>query len=87
MVKNLPVNAGDVRHVGPWGCRESDTTEHSTHVVDCSLPGSSVHGISQVKILEWVAISCSRGSSRSRDLGLFHPLHWQSDSLYYTPRH
>ena len=30
---------------------------------DCSLPGSSVHGISQARILEWVAISSSRGSS------------------------
>ena len=30
--------------------------------MDCSLPGSSVHGISQVKILEWVAISSSRES-------------------------
>ena len=35
--------------------------------VDCSLPGSSVHGISQARILEWVAISFSRGSSRPRD--------------------
>ena len=34
--------------------------------VDCSPPGSSVHGISQAKILEWVAISFSRGSSRLR---------------------
>ena len=31
--------------------------------MDCSLPGSSVHGISQARILEWVAISSSRGSS------------------------
>jgi len=31
--------------------------------MDCSLSGSSVHGISQVRILEWVAISFSRGSS------------------------
>ena len=30
---------------------------------DCSLPGSSVHGISRVRILEWVAISFSGGSS------------------------
>ena len=30
-------------------------------------PGSSVHGISQARILEWVAISFSRGSSRPRD--------------------
>ena len=34
---------------------------------DCSLPGSSVHGISQARILEWVAISFSRGSSCPRD--------------------
>ena len=30
--------------------------------MDCSLPGSSVHGIFQARILEWVAISFSRGS-------------------------
>ena len=35
--------------------------------MDCSLPGSSVHGISQARILEWVAISFSRGSSGPRD--------------------
>ena len=34
--------------------------------MDCSLPGFSVHGISQARILEWVAISSSRGSSRPR---------------------
>ena len=33
--------------------------------MDCSLPGSSVHGILQARILEWVAISFSRGSSLS----------------------
>ena len=35
--------------------------------MDCSLPGSSVHGISQARILERGAISSSRGSSRPRD--------------------
>ena len=35
--------------------------------MDCSLPGSFVHGISQARILEWVVISFSRGSSRPRD--------------------
>ena len=35
--------------------------------MDCSLPGSSVHGISQARILEWVAISYPRGSSWPRD--------------------
>ena len=37
---------------------------------DCSLPGSSVHEISQAKILEWVAISFSRGSSRNQEIKL-----------------
>ena len=35
--------------------------------VDCCLPGSSIHGILQAIILEWVAISFSRGSSLHRD--------------------
>ena len=34
---------------------------------DCSLPGSSVHGILQARILEWVAIPFSRGSSQPRN--------------------
>ena len=33
----------------------------------CSLPGSSVHGILQAKVLEWVATAFSRESSRTRD--------------------
>ena len=35
--------------------------------MDCSLPGSSVHGILQARILEWVAFPFSRGSSQPRD--------------------
>ena len=35
--------------------------------VGCSLPGSSVHGIFQARVLEWIAISFSRGSSQPRD--------------------
>ena len=34
--------------------------------MDCSPSGSSVHGISQARTLEWIAISFSRGSSRPR---------------------
>ena len=34
---------------------------------DCSPPGSSVHGILQARILEWVAMPFSRGSSHPRD--------------------
>jgi len=36
-------------------------------MVDCSPPSSSIHGILQARILEWVAISFFRGSSRPRD--------------------
>ena len=35
--------------------------------MDCSPPGFSVHGILQARILEWLAISFSRGSSQPRD--------------------
>ena len=40
---------------------------NSCDPVDCSPPGSSVHGIFQAKILEWVAIFSSRGSSQPRN--------------------
>ena len=45
--------------------------------MDCSLPGSSVHGILQARTLEWVAISFSRESSQSRD----QTLHLKSPAL------
>ena len=35
--------------------------------MDCSLPGSFVHGVLQARILEWIAISLSWGSPRPRD--------------------
>jgi len=35
--------------------------------MDCGLPGSSAHGILQAKILQWIAISFSRGFSPPRD--------------------
>ena len=35
--------------------------------MDCSLPGSFVHGIFQARILEWVAIFFSNGSSQPKD--------------------
>ena len=49
--------------------------------MDCSLPGSSVHGILQARILEWVAISFSSGSFPPTDrtcisMGLSGNTHW-----------
>ena len=61
-------------------------------VPDCSLPASSVHGISQARILEWVAISFSRGSSQPRDpscvscIGrrlLYHQATWEARSILH----
>ena len=37
------------------------------NIMDCSLPGSSVHGILQARILEWAAMLSSRGSFPPRD--------------------
>ena len=48
--------------------------------LDCSLAGSSVHGISQARILEWFAIFFSRGIFLTQGLNT-HLLHWQVDSL------
>ena len=36
--------------------------------MNCGLPGSSIHGILQARILEWVAMPSSRGSTQPRDL-------------------
>ena len=50
--------------------------------MDCSPPGSSAHGILQAKVLEWLAISSSRGSSQPWDgTQVFRLLHWQAGSL------
>ena len=58
--------------------------------MDCSPPGSSVYGISQAKILEWVAISFSRGSSWPRDwtpvfsIGRQILYHWTTKEVLHT---
>ena len=48
--------------------------------VDYSPPGSSVHGIFEARIMEWIAISFSRGLFSTQGSNL-HLLHWQADSL------
>ena len=51
--------------------------------MDCSPPGSSAHGILQARVLEWVAIPFSRGSSQPRDRSGSPAL--QADSLQSEP--
>ena len=40
------------------------------NLMDYNLPGSSVHGVLQARILEWVAVPLSRGSSQTQELKL-----------------
>ena len=78
----------------PWGHKESDMTERLhfhfslscptlCDPMDCSPPGSSVHGVLLARILEWVAIPFSRGSSQPRG-GIESPA-LQPDSLPSEP--
>ena len=64
-------------------------------VIAGPLPGSSVHGIFQAGILEWVAISSSRGSSRPRDLTrvsciadrfFSHCATWEAHVVLFNPQ-
>ena len=50
--------------------------------LDCSLSGSSVHGIFQARVLEWIAISFSRGSSRPRNRTRVSTLWADGQTLY-----
>ena len=49
--------------------------------MDCNPPGSSVHGIFQTRILEWVAISYSGGSSRPRNQIGISGISWMPEIL------
>ena len=65
----------DATACGPSVAHQKSENQSASHSVvssssppmDCSPPGSSVHATLQARILEWVAISFSRGSSWSRD--------------------
>ena len=56
-------------HLGDflWGVVKVIVMSDSLCPMDCSLPGSSAHGILQARVLEWVSIPFSKGSSWSRD--------------------
>ena len=73
---SLGINVGNLQEIGSrfpmvfsealvWLAAQSRLTLYN--LMDCSLPSSSVHGMLQAKILEWVAIPFSRGSSQPRD--------------------
>ena len=52
--------------------------------MDCSLPGSSVHGVLQARILEWVAIPFSRGSSQPTDQTQFSDIAGRFFTIWTT---
>ena len=52
--------------------------------MDCSPPGSSVHGIFQARILKWVAILFSRGSSHPRDQTLVSCIAYRFFTIWAT---
>ena len=60
-------------------CEVTQSCPTLCNPMDCNLPGSSVHGIFQARILEWVVISFSKESSQPRDYTWSHTL--QADSL------
>ena len=67
--------------------KESDIVQSSPTLcnpMDCNIPDSSVHGIFQARVLEWAAISFSRGSSRPRSSQPGSPA-LQTDSLPPEP--
>ena len=53
------------------------------HPGDCSPPGSSVHGILQARILQWVAMPSSRGSSKPRDWTCISYISCIGREIYY----
>ena len=55
--------------------------------MDCSPPGSSVHGMLQARILEWIAMPSSKGifPTQGLNLCLLRLLHWQAGSLPLAP--
>ena len=83
----------------PWTASESESESQVAQScptlcdpMDCSLPGSSVHGIFQARALEWVAISSSRGISPTQGLNLGLPhcrhtlYHLSQDCQWSSPK-
>ena len=77
--KSLPIFS----HACTHACSVAQSCSTLWDPIECSSPGSCVLGISQARILGWIAISCSRGSSPTQEANprLFYLLPWQADSL------
>ena len=65
--KQQPLPQHCLAHKSCVSCAQSLSRVQLCNPMDCSPPGSSVHGISQARILEWVAIPFSSASFQPRD--------------------
>ena len=85
MITTISIKCPDTHSSPPWQldvglCMHAKLLQSCLTLcdpMDCSPPGSSVHGISQARILDWVAISHSRGISLTQGSNphLLHVLH------------
>ena len=67
LTRGIPLSSETMRSLYVCVCAKSlQSCPTLCDPMDCGLPGSSIHGILWAKILEWVAMSSSRGSSRPR---------------------
>ena len=67
---HLGVLTGETSYLPKNSRSESEgcsVVSDSLQLLDCSLPGSSVHGILQARILEWVAVPFSKESSQPKN--------------------
>ena len=67
MTQGIYIIMSTILNINEWVSEVAQSCPTLCDPMDCSIPGSSVHGIFQAKVLEWVAISFSRGSSWPRD--------------------
>ena len=58
---------GSLECCSAWSCKVKESEVALCDPMDCSQPGSSVHGILQARIVQWVAIPFSWGSSPRRE--------------------
>ena len=86
---SLHLSHGDTKQSCQWDsnrCMRAKLLQSCPTLMDCSLPGSSVHGILQARILEWVAIPFSRRSSQPRDqTQISYLLNWLAGSSPLAP--
>ena len=65
--RHLLLGRKAINNLRKWESEVAQSCPTLCDPMDCSLPGSSVHGIFQARVLEWIVISFSRISSRPRD--------------------